>query len=223
MAAKRAARRRETALAGLTGLSRRETALAALTGLTGRTGLLTPTGRRVIMGHRRRITPFLTHDLGRLGRARRDGRAGRAGRAWVTRRAWVAWVAGVLGLLCGVVGVAGCSSGPQPGATGTSCGLTRTGANVPVQIDVARGTVSCDTVLRVERDYATLVRDGDLRGNGGGAPVTVDGWICEGYTTPEAIQTGDASECHTATAEVVAVLAVPSATPSTALAASSRG
>jgi hypothetical protein len=90
---------------------------------------------------------------------------------------------------------------------------------VPVQIDVAKGTVSCGTVLRVERDYSTMARDGDLRGNGGGAPVTVDGWTCEGYATPEALRTGDASECHTASAEVVAVLALPSATPSTGAAA----
>ena len=31
-----------------------------------------------------------------------------------------------------------------------------------------------------------------------------------GYPTTEALRTGNASECHTANAEVVAVLAVPS-------------
>jgi hypothetical protein len=47
--------------------------------------------------------------------------------------------------------------------------------------------------------------------NGGGAPVTVDGWTCEAYPTPQVLRTGDASECHTASAEVVAVLSLPSA------------
>jgi hypothetical protein len=41
--------------------------------------------------------------------------------------------------------------------------------------------------------------------------VTVDGWTCEAYPTPQVLRTGDASECHTASAEVVAVLSLPSA------------
>lgn len=172
MAAKQAARRRKTALAGLAGLRRDETAVS--------------------------------------------GRAILPGLAW---RTGLAWVVGVIGVLCAVLGVVACSSGPaRAGATGTTCGTTRTAANVPVQIQVTKGTVSCGTVLRVERDYATLVRDGDVRGNGGGAPVAVDGWTCEGYTTPVALRTGDASECHTASAEVVAVLALPSPTASAAAA-----
>jgi hypothetical protein len=101
----------------------------------------------------------------------------------------------------------GCSSSPPaPGATGTSCGTTRTGANVPVRIKVEKGTVDCAAVLTVERDYAALIRDGQVQGNGGGAPVTVDGWTCQGYATPTTLRTGEASECHTASAEVVAVL-----------------
>jgi hypothetical protein len=101
----------------------------------------------------------------------------------------------------------GCSSSPPaPGATGTSCGTTRTGANVPVRIKVEKGTVDCAAVLTVERDYAALIRDGRVQGNGGGAPVTVDGWTCQGYATPTTLRTGEASECHTASAEVVAVL-----------------
>ena len=161
MAAKRVARRRETALAGLGRLTRP-------TGLTGLAGL-----------------------------------------------------AGLLSVLCGLLGLAGCSSGPpQPGATGTSCGTTRTGANVPVQIQVVKGTVDCADALHVERDYATMIRNGDIPGNGGGAPVTVDGWTCEGYPTPQVLRTGNASECHTASAEVVAVLALPSPIAPTAPTAS---
>jgi len=114
---------------------------------------------------------------------------------------------------CGLLGLAGCSSAPAagaPGSTGTSCGTTRTGANVPVVIKVTKGTVDCPTAMRVEQGYATLLKEGDIRGNGGGAPVAVNGWTCQGYPTPEVLRTGAASECHTATAEVVALLALAS-------------
>jgi hypothetical protein len=84
---------------------------------------------------------------------------------------------------------------------------------------VQKGTVDCATVLRVERDYAALIRDGRLNGNGGGAPVTVDGWTCQGYATPTTLRTGSASECHTASAEVVAVLSSPAASSSASPAA----
>ena len=117
---------------------------------------------------------------------------------------------GVLGAV-----LAGCSAGPPaPGATGTDCGTTRTGAGVPVRIKVERGTVDCATVLSVERDYAAMIAGGRVRGNGGGAPVTVDGWTCQGYATPTTLRTGVASECHTANAEVLAVLSSPAASSS---------
>jgi hypothetical protein len=121
----------------------------------------------------------------------------------------LAALAGMAGL---VMGVAGCSSGPAPGATGTSCGTSRTGADVPVEIKVVKGTVDCATVLTVERDYAAMIREGRVQGNGGGAPVTVDSWICEAYPTPQVTRTGVASECHTASAEVVAVVSLSSPT-----------
>jgi hypothetical protein len=120
--------------------------------------------------------------------------------------------AAVLGVAAPVA-VAGCSSGPAPGATGTTCGHTRTAVNVPVVIMVARGTVDCATALRVEAGYAAAIESGELQGNGGGAPVAVDGWTCESYPTPEVLRTGDASECHTASAEVVAVLSLSSVSP----------
>jgi hypothetical protein len=120
------------------------------------------------------------------------------------------WVAAVTVVGCGLLGMAACSSAPSAGSTGTSCGTTRTGANVPVVIKVTKGTVDCPTAMRVEQGYATLLKAGDIRGNGGGAPVTVNGWTCQGYPTPRVLRTGAASECHTATAEVVAVLALPS-------------
>lgn len=110
--------------------------------------------------------------------------------------------------------LAGCSFGPAPGATGTTCGHTRTAVNVPVVIMVARGTVDCASALRVEAGYAAAIRAGDLQGNGGGAPVAVDGWTCESYPTHEVLRTGNASECHTASAEVVAVLSLSSVSTS---------
>ena len=120
------------------------------------------------------------------------------------------WAAAVTVVGCGLLGLAACSSAPAPGSTGTSCGTTRTGANVPVVIKVNKGTVDCPTAMRVEQSYAMLLKEGDIRGNGGGAPVAVNGWTCQGYPTPEVLRTGAASECHTATAEVVAVLALSS-------------
>ncbi len=85
---------------------------------------------------------------------------------------------------------------------------------MPVRIKVTKGTVDCATVLSVERAYAALLAGGQVQGNGGGAPVTVDGWVCQGYATPTTLRTGNASECHTASAEVVAVLSSPAASPS---------
>jgi hypothetical protein len=114
---------------------------------------------------------------------------------------------------------AGCSSaasgasGPVPSAyatpSGVACGATRTGTNVPVVIKVTKGSVTCAAALGVENTYAAMVKKGDLKGNGGGAPLMVSGWTCQGYPTSQVLQTGTTSECHTASAEVVAVLDVP--------------
>lgn len=93
-----------------------------------------------------------------------------------------------------------------------TCGATRTAADVPVIIKVVRGTVSCATALRIENEYAEKLRDGQVAGNGGGAPVTVSGWTCQSYNTPDLLRTGDASQCHTGTAMIVAVLPVPTPT-----------
>jgi hypothetical protein len=127
-------------------------------------------------------------------------------------RCWLALGVGAF-LLFGLTGLAACSSpGPSAGATGTSCGTTHTGANVPVTIKVVKGTVNCGSVLRVEDSYAAMMKAGDVPGNGGGAPVKVSGWTCQGYPTPEVLRTGEASQCHTGSAEVVAELpVVPSA------------
>ncbi len=123
----------------------------------------------------------------------------------------LAGAAGAAGLAAACL--AGCSSGPGSNA-GMTCGTTRTGAGVPVQIKIAKGNVACDTAMSVETKYASMVRNGQVPGNGGGAPVTVNGWTCQGYLTPEILRTGDASQCHTSGAEILAVLPSPSSSPS---------
>jgi hypothetical protein len=123
----------------------------------------------------------------------------------------LALLAGGAGLLAGGAGLlAGCGSAAAAGAgPGTSCGTTRTAANVPVIIKVAKGSVNCGMALRVENKYAAKIRAGQVPGNGGGAPVAVSGWTCQGYPTPEVLSTGNASQCHTSSAAIVAVLPVP--------------
>jgi hypothetical protein len=116
-------------------------------------------------------------------------------------------------LAAGAGALASCSSSAAGAAAGSTCGTTRTGADVPVIIKVLKGTVDCGTAMRVENEYATKIRAGQVQGNGGGAPVTVSGWTCQGYPTPEVLSTGNASQCHTGSAAIVAVLPVP--TPGT--------
>ena len=119
---------------------------------------------------------------------------------------------GVLGglLVCACL-VTGCSS-PQAAGAGTTCGSTHTAAGVPVMIKVAKGSVNCEIALQVENEYATRIKDGQVRGNGGGAPVVVSGWTCQGYSTPEVLSTGNASQCHTGSATILAILPVPTPT-----------
>ena len=120
----------------------------------------------------------------------------------------------VLAALCGlgVCAAAGCSSAPGPAGAGATCGSTRTAAGVPVIIKVARGQVDCTIAMRVENQYAAEIRNGQVPGNGGGAPVAVSGWTCQGYDTPEVLSTGNASQCHNGSATILAVLPVPTAT-----------
>jgi hypothetical protein len=122
---------------------------------------------------------------------------------------------GAVLLAGGAVLLAGCSSG-GPGAggdgvpeSGATCGTTRTAADVPVTIKIVKGSVTCGTARKVEDEYAAMIRDGRVAGTGGGAPVMVSGWTCQGYNTPEMLQTGNASQCHTSTATILAVLPVP--------------
>jgi hypothetical protein len=128
-----------------------------------------------------------------------------------------AWAAVAVGAACLATGCS--SSSPRASSSpsaSSSCGTTRTGANVPVIIKVDKGDVSCSTAMAVEQDYATAIKKGELKGNGGGAPLKVDGWTCQGYPTPKVLSTGDASECHTGNSEILAVLDVPASGATTA-------
>ena len=119
---------------------------------------------------------------------------------------------GAVGIALGLGVLAGCgtSAASTPDAAQT-CGATRTGVNVPVIIKISKGPVSCATALKVENSYAAVVRSGQIRGNGGGAPVTVSGWTCRGFPTPEILKTGETSACRNGGSEVVAILPPPSA------------
>ena len=143
----------------------------------------------------------------------RLARAGLA-RARLARARLARAVLGAVAVGIGLGVLAGCGTpvASTPLADQT-CGTTRTGVNVPVIVEIGKGQVTCGTALQVENSYAALIRNGDVRGNGGGAPVKVSGWTCQGFPTPEVLKTGQTSACHNHGAEVLAVLPPPSAPP----------
>ena len=105
--------------------------------------------------------------------------------------------------------LAGCSGGHPGGGAAASaiyCGKAHTAARVPVRIEVVKGSVSCATAMAIERGYASAVAAGKAPGNGGGGPVRVSGWTCEGFTTPVVLRTGNTSKCVRAGSEILAVL-----------------
>ncbi|HUL26078.1 MAG TPA: hypothetical protein VLW44_09960 [Streptosporangiaceae bacterium] len=121
--------------------------------------------------------------------------------------------------------VAGCGAGTAATPAGTQvavrstplpgCGTARTAAGVPVEIEIEHGPVVCSAALAVERDYAREIASGKVPGNGGGAPVRVQGWVCKGFATPEVLATGHTSVCGKGTAQILAVLKMPAtSTPS---------
>lgn len=111
------------------------------------------------------------------------------------------------------------AGGPGPPTIGpvpsTRCGTVRTAAGVPVDIH-ATGPAWCPEAMTVERAYTRAIASGKVRGNGGGAPVSIHGWICQGYDTPQVLATGRASACHKHGMQIVAVLPSPSPSPSPA-------
>lgn len=126
----------------------------------------------------------------------------------VRRRVALATLASTL---AAVLALAGCGSGAKPLAAAVQdCGTTRTAANVPVEIEVDRGQVTCGAAMQVEASYAKAIADGKAPGNGGGGPVRVDGWTCQGLDTPQLLKTGETSKCAKAGREIVAILKTPS-------------
>ena len=122
--------------------------------------------------------------------------------------------------------VAGCGGAPgkqsitvasgSPDASASSppaisCGRARTAAGVPVDVEIV-GRANCHAAMTVERDYSRALASGKVLGNGGGAPVTIQGWICQGYDTPTVLTTGHASACRKHGSQILAVL--PSISPS---------
>lgn len=122
-------------------------------------------------------------------------------------------------MLALTAGCSGHSAGAKTPATdggrslGKPCGTAATAAHVPVIIHVPEAAVSCAEALRVQRDYARKLAAGQAPGNGGGGPVPVDGWICQGYPTPQVLRTGRASQCHRGDVTFYAVLPPPTASP----------
>jgi hypothetical protein len=111
---------------------------------------------------------------------------------------------------CGSPGSSSANGKPAGAAGGmTACGTTKTAANVPVSIQVARGQVACSVALTVERAYAKAILSGQVPGTGGGAPVHVQGWTCQGFTTPVVLRTGQASKCVNGGTEILAILPNP--------------
>ena len=108
--------------------------------------------------------------------------------------------------------IAGCGAGATPKAapSAQACGAGRTAANVPIEIEVNHGQVSCSVALAVEKDYAAAIVAGQAPGNGGGGPVTVSGWKCQGFATPELLKTGDVSKCGKDGMQILAILKSPS-------------
>jgi len=131
-------------------------------------------------------------------------------------------VTGLLGLAAVLMLAAGCGKGTPPRSRGTSpagaavvkCGQARTAANVPVDVEVVHGSASCADALTVERGYAEAIRSGREPGNGGGGPVKVHGWTCQGFATPVVLATGKASKCVRPGSEILAILPPTSSTSS---------
>jgi hypothetical protein len=108
------------------------------------------------------------------------------------------------------------SSNPAPpaGAPASRCGTGHTAAGVPVEIEIQHGTAAqCRQAMTIEHAYTRALASGKVAGNGGGAPVTIHGWVCQGYNTPEVLQTGQTSACRKKGSEILAVLPTPSPSP----------
>jgi hypothetical protein len=136
-----------------------------------------------------------------------------------TRRTWL----GLTALAAVAMAAAGCGHSAPAAAPAAKtakarttpvkivarCGTARTVANVPVRIEVTHGKVACPQALTIERDYTKAIAEGKAPGNGGGGPVMVSGWKCQGYPTEKVLATGWASQCVRGGTQILAVLPPP--------------
>lgn len=129
----------------------------------------------------------------------------------------------VIALTAAAAGCSRSSAGGHPSGDSSphyvaSCGTAKSAAGVPVQVKVASGHTSCSTAKSVEAAYATAIRSGRAPGNGGGGPVRVQGWTCQGFDTPVVLNTGEASKCVKDGDEILEILppvpSSPSSSPS---------
>jgi hypothetical protein len=127
-----------------------------------------------------------------------------------SRRLWLAGAA-VPALALALVGCGATGSATSaPSAPARQCGSGRTAAGVRVLIEISRGSVACSAAVKVEQGYAAALAAGKAPGNGGGGPVSVSGWICLGFNTPQVLRTGQTSKCTEGSQEILAVLPSPS-------------
>jgi len=123
-------------------------------------------------------------------------------------------LAAALGLavvvMAGTLALSSCGGTKSNAATVQDCGASQTAANVPVEVKIYRGTVSCAAAMSVEKAYATAIREGDAPGAGGAGPVTVGSWTCQAFPTPQLLKTGDTSKCVKKGTEIVEILKTPS-------------
>jgi hypothetical protein len=129
------------------------------------------------------------------------------GRSALTGVPWRAHTGRVVLIALLLAVAVGCSNAPAKTRPKiTACGTSKTAANVPIHVEVTSGRVSCATALTIEQKYAEAIRSGLAPGNGGGGPVKVNGWTCQGYATPVVLHTGKASKCVKDGTEILAIL-----------------
>lgn len=87
------------------------------------------------------------------------------------------------------------SAGGVAVPSGHGCGQAYSAGHVPVMLMVRSGSVVCSEAQQVEAAYNHDLMAGLVRGNGGGAPVNVGGWTCQGLPTPRILRTGEVSTC----------------------------
>jgi hypothetical protein len=113
-------------------------------------------------------------------------------------------------VMISVLALSACSNAKTGArAAARQCGTSHTAAGVPVTVQVNAGNMSCAAALTIEKDYAQAIDQGKAPGNGGGGPVPIDGWTCQGFPTPVVLKTGDTSKCVKGSTEILATLSTP--------------